>query len=128
MNGFGPRPTRRAARGAVPRMAEAAAPLGTRPRPPTPTPAAPLEPVGGERLWQTGTTPTPPAWNDPALLQALAGSQLTPAELAAMPRPRPPLGGSQLTPAEAARMGRVAPRPLLDREQLRRWLLRPGGM
>jgi hypothetical protein len=120
MNGFGPRPTRRAARGAVPRMAEAALPNGTRPRArPTAGLGEPTEPRGGEGVWQTGTTPTPPMTMPP-----MAAGAWTPQQMAALQQFMPPIApGPGVTPPTSAR----APR-MLERDQLRRLLLRPGGM
>jgi hypothetical protein len=134
MNGFAPaggapRPTRRAARGAAPRMAEATVPLGSRPRPrPAPTGAMtePLEPIGGEQLWQTGTTPTPPA--AALTMPPMAAGAWTPAQMAALQRFMPPaapgpMAPSPMGPPPAARR---AP-SMLDRASLRRLMLRPGG-
>jgi hypothetical protein len=135
MNGFAPaggapRPTRRAARGAVPRLAEAAAPLGPRPRPQAPTPAAPLEPIGGERLWQTGTTPTPSA--APMTMPPMAAGAWTPEHMAALQRFMPsmaPAPGPPMAPAPGLTPPMPARAPgMLARDQLRRLLLRPGGM
>jgi hypothetical protein len=119
MNGFAPRPTRRAARGTAPRMAEAALPNGSRPRArPVSAPGEPLEPRGGEQLWQTGTTPTPPMTMPP-----MAAGAWTPQQMAALQQIMPPIaptaGFTPPTPARSPRM--------LERDQLRRLLLRPGG-
>jgi hypothetical protein len=130
MNGFAPaggapRPTRRAARGAAPRMAEAAAPTGIRPRQrPAPMGAMtePLEPIGGEQLWQTGTTPTPPA--AALTMPPMAAGAWTPAQMAALQGVLPPMAPA---PGVARPMPARAP-GMLARDQLRRLLLRPGGM
>jgi hypothetical protein len=149
MNGFAPaggapRPTRRAVRGTVPRMAEAAMPSGTRPRPrPTPTGATPepLEPIGGEQLWQTGTTPTPPMTMPP-----MAAGAWTPEQMAALQpfmapmAPTPSITQPPTAPTPSMR-NLMAPAPgltrpmaarrapsMLDRAALRRLMLRPGGM
>jgi hypothetical protein len=127
MNGFAPRPTRRAARGAVPRMAEAAVPPGPSPRPrPASTGAMtePREPIGGEQLWQTGTTPTP-GFDEAALLRTLGGAgALTPEQLATMRRQLP----SPMTPTAGGAHPMTRSSRMLERDQLRRLLLRPGGM
>jgi hypothetical protein len=124
MNGFGPRPTRRAARGTAPRVAESAVPNGTRARPrPAPTGAMtePREPLGGERLWQTGTTPTPPA--AAGTMPPMAAGAWMPEQMAALQQFMPPMAPTAgVTPPMPAR----APR-MLERDQLRRLLLRPGG-
>jgi hypothetical protein len=129
MNGFAPaggapRPTRRAVRGAAPRMAEATVPLGTRPRArPAPTGAMPepLEPIGGEQLWQAGATPTPPA--AALTMPPMAAGAWTPAQMAALQGFMPPM-------APAPGVTRPGMRPatrMLGRDQLRRLLLTPGG-
>jgi hypothetical protein len=143
MNGFAPaggapRPTRRAARGAVPRLAEAAVPLGSRPRPrPAPTGAMPepREPIGGEQLWQTGTTPTPPAaalTMPPAAaltMPPMAAGAWTPEQMAALRQFMPTMAPGPMAPSPMGSppAARRAP-SMLDRDQLRRLLLRPGGM
>jgi hypothetical protein len=124
MNGFGPRPTRRVARGTAPRVAEAAMPTGSRPRPrPAAALGEPLEPVGGEGLWQAGTTPTP-GFDEAALLRTISGAgALTPEQLATMRRQLP----SPMTPSAGWAPPMTRSPRMLERDQLRRLLLRPGG-
>jgi hypothetical protein len=140
MNGFAPaggapRPTRRAGRGAAPRLAEATMPLGTRPRPrPAPMGATPepLEPIGGEQLWQTGTTPAPPA--AALTMPPMAAGAWTPEQMAALRQFMPTMApGPGVAPPMAPAPGLTRPmtaRPpsMLDRASLRRLMLRPGGM
>jgi hypothetical protein len=95
----------------------------------------PLEPIGGEQLWQTGTTPTAPmaagAWTPEqmAALQALMAPMASaPNMTQPAPTPTPSMRNLMapapgLTPPMTAR-----PPSMLDRASLRRLMLRPGGM
>jgi hypothetical protein len=86
----------------------------------------PVEPIGGEQLWQTGTTPTPPA--AALTMPPMAAGAWTPEQMAALRQFMPPIAPGPMAPSPGVTQPMPARAPgMLARDQLRRLLLRPGG-